>query len=254
MLKITNYVTPQSVEEAYEYLQKNRNNKVIGGMLWLKMMDMQIHTAIDLSVCHLDQIEETNDEIKIGAMTTLRQIETESCFQDYYGGVLVKAVKDIVGVQFRNLATIGGSVYSRFGFSDVLCALMALPCDVILHHHGRISIEEYSKMAYERDIITHIVLKKNTGQGCYLTIRNSATDIPALALCVSRDDKWNISVGARPKKAVLYTVEKDADIHAVCQNLCEEIELEDNGRASAAYRKQVLAVLLMRAVKEIEQC
>ena len=37
----------------------------------------------------------------------------------------------------------------------------------------------------------------------YLTHRNSATDIPTLAVAVSRlQDKWNIVIGARPQKAM----------------------------------------------------
>ena len=40
-----------------------------------------------------------------------------------------EAVRHIVGVQFRNCATVGGSVYGRFGFSDVLTLLLALVSD-----------------------------------------------------------------------------------------------------------------------------
>lgn len=45
-------------------------------MIWLKMEDIQIPTAIDLSKLGLDQIEEDDAEFKIGAMVTLRQLET----------------------------------------------------------------------------------------------------------------------------------------------------------------------------------
>lgn len=256
MLNITNYVTPQSIDEAYEYLQKNKSNRIIGGMLWLKMMDLNIHTAIDLSACHLEQIEENETEIKIGAMVSLRTLETNACINNYYNGVLSSAVKDIVGVQFRNLATIGGSVYSRFGFSDILCVLMALPCDVVLHHGGRMSIQEFSEMGYERDIITHIILKKEAGKGSYLTIRNSATDLPALAVCVTKDHAWHISVGARPKKAVSINIDvmNEENLDDVCEKIASEVKLESNARASETYRKKVLPVLMKRAMKEVLGC
>ena len=87
-------------------------------MIWLKMEDIQIPTAIDLSKLGLDQIEEDDTEFKIGAMVTLRQLETHQAFNEATCYVFRDAVKDIVGVQLRNLATVGGSIYSRFSFSD----------------------------------------------------------------------------------------------------------------------------------------
>ena len=48
MLNIREYVKVQSLEEAYELNQK-RTNKIIGGMLWMKMGDRNIQKAIDLS-------------------------------------------------------------------------------------------------------------------------------------------------------------------------------------------------------------
>ena len=143
MLRIMNYATPESLDEAYALLTKNKKNMILGGMIWLKMEDIQIPTAIDLSKLGLDQIEEEDAEFKIGAMVTLRQLETHESFNKATCHVFRDAVKDIVGVQLRNLATVGGSVYSRFSFSDVICSLLCLECDVQTHAHGRISLEEF---------------------------------------------------------------------------------------------------------------
>ena len=46
MLKIKNYVKVESLEEAYELNQK-RTACVLGGMVWLKMGNRNITTAID---------------------------------------------------------------------------------------------------------------------------------------------------------------------------------------------------------------
>ena len=56
MLKIQQYIKAESLQEAYEYLQKNRNNQIIAGMLWLKMEDRNIPVAIDLERLGLDEI------------------------------------------------------------------------------------------------------------------------------------------------------------------------------------------------------
>ena len=168
MLTIQQYCKAKSLDEAYELLQKNRMNQIIAGMLWLRMQERTIPVAIDLCDLHLDMIEEDEDSFTIGAMTSLRALETHEGLQEAFGSLLTDALKDIVGVQFRNTATLGGSLYSRFGFSDVLCALLCLDAEVILHKQGRISLQEYAAMPYERDILTHVVLKKepvNTAYG-----------------------------------------------------------------------------------------
>lgn len=159
-MKIKDYVVVENVEEAYELLQKNRMNRIIGGMLWLKMQDIMIPCAIDLCKCDLDKIEEKDNEIHIGAMVTLHDLETSCHTKNLYNSLLKQSVQDIVGVQFRNLATVGGSIYSRFGFSDILCALMVLDCDVVTYKHGRIPLSDFVNYKYERDVLTHIIIKK----------------------------------------------------------------------------------------------
>ena len=74
MLKIKQYVKAQSLEEAYTLYQK-KSSVVLGGMLWLKMQNKNVGAAIDLSGLHLDEIEETPDEFRIGAMVSLRMLE-----------------------------------------------------------------------------------------------------------------------------------------------------------------------------------
>ena len=108
MLSFNQYVRAQSLEEAYELCQK-RSNVVLGGMLWLKMQNGSRGTAIDLCDLGLDQIEETPEEYRIGAMVSLRTLEMHDGLNTLTQGSMAEAVKHIVGVQFRNVATIGGS-------------------------------------------------------------------------------------------------------------------------------------------------
>ena len=53
MKTIQNYIRPQSLEEAYQ-LNQNKRSRIIGGMLWLKMSNIAVHTAIDLSRLELN--------------------------------------------------------------------------------------------------------------------------------------------------------------------------------------------------------
>ena len=183
MFTIRNYVVAESLEQAYELNQK-KNNVVLGGIGWLKMGGRNIQTAIDLSTLGLDKIEEDEECFKIGCMCTLRQLETNESLNSYFDGIIAKSVIHIVGVQFRNCATIGGSVYSRFGFSDILTALLSLETYVELFNGGIIPLSEYRDMPYDNDILVRIIIKKDNRKTAYLTHRNSATDIPTLAVAV----------------------------------------------------------------------
>ena len=152
MLTIQNYVRAESLEEAYAFCQK-KNNVVLGGMLWLKMQRNRVDTAIDLSGLGLDQIEETDSEYRLGAMVTLRQLELHPGLDRLTQGAMAESVRHIVGVQFRNLATVGGSVFGRFGFSDVLTLLLALEARVVLYHGGEQSLADFAAAPRQRDIL-----------------------------------------------------------------------------------------------------
>ena len=107
-MPLRGYARPATQEEAWQLNQK-KPNRVLGGMLWLKMEKIYVGTAIDLSALGLDTIEETDTEIIIGAMATLRDLETNVALNAYTAGAEREAVRHIVGVQFRNCATAAAS-------------------------------------------------------------------------------------------------------------------------------------------------
>ncbi len=180
VLKFGTYVRVGNAAEAYELLQKNRNNKIVGGGIWMRLGSRRVATAIDLSACGLDQIEETETEFRIGAMCTLRQLERHAELNALVNNVFEFAVHDIVGVQLRNTATVGGSIYGRFGFSDVLSAFLALDSYVELTGAGRVPLAEFVDMGYVRDVIEHVVVVKHDYRASYEAVRKAATDFPSL--------------------------------------------------------------------------
>lgn len=251
MLKIKEYVKAESLEQAYELNQK-RTNRIIGGMLWMRMSDAQIQKAIDLSGLGLDQIEETEDAFILGCMVTLRQMELHEGLNAMCGGLIRKSVEDIVGVQFRNLATVGGSLVGRFGFSDVLTGLLVLDTYVELYKGGTIPLAEYANMRRDNDILVHVIIKKTAGRYAYQAHRNTKTDFPVLAVAASMvDGKVKAAVGARPQRARLYLA--DAPTQEAAEALAAAVVTGSNMRASAEYRSHLAKVLLKRAFAEIRE-
>ena len=160
MMTIREYKRAESLEEAWQLNQK-KNNRVIGGMIWLKMEKINVGTAIDLSGLGLDAIEETDESFSVGAMVTLRQLELHEGLNAYTDGAMRESVRHIVGVQLRNLATVGGSIYSRFGFSDVLTMFLALNASVELYKGGIVPLAEYAARPYDRDILVRVIVLMN---------------------------------------------------------------------------------------------
>ena len=259
MMTIREYKKAESLEEAWQLNQK-KNNRVLGGMIWLKMETINVGTAIDLSGLGLDTIEETDDGFSIGAMVTLRQLEQHPGLAAYTDGAVRESVRHIVGVQLRNLATVGGSIYSRFGFSDVLTMFLALDASVELYKGGTVPLAEYAKQPYDRDILVRVRVPKTQAKFCYQSVRNSQTDFPVLTCAAARTAAggYRFAIGARPGKAVVWNFDPQAGETAeeraarFAAAVRAEIKTESNMRGSAEYRRHLAGVLVQRAVKKLD--
>ena len=259
MMTIKNYVRAQSLEEAYQLNQK-RSSRVLGGMVWLKMTKSNVGTAIDLCDLGLDKIEETEDAFSIGAMVSLRDLELHAGLNAYTCGAVKKAVEDIVGVQFRNCATVGGSIFGRFGFSDVLTFFLTTDCWVELYKGGLVPLKEFAAMKKDRDILVRLIVKKQPGKFVYTAMRNSRTDFPILTCAVSElNGSYRAAIGARPARAVCLTDEQGLLAEGITEETAaafanwaaSTVPTGSNLRGSAAYRTHLVQVLCRRAMMEL---
>lgn len=255
MFHAKEYVKAESLEQAYT-LNKKRSSVLVGGMMWLKMSRGNRGTVIDLSALGLDQIEETEEEFRIGCMCSLRQLELHESLNQYFGGVFRECTRWIVGTQFRNGATVGGSIFGRFGFSDILTCMMVLDTYVELYQGGIVSLEEFAKMKYDRDILVRIIIKKDGRKTAYVSQRRSKTDFPLIAVAAAKkDDMWYVSVGARPSKAALVTRPVQAE-HELSKQAAEAVNLFSFGsnlRGSADYRKALAGIYVRRLMEELSR-
>lgn len=274
MFYYNQYVRAQSLDEAYELYQK-KPNFVLGGMLWLKMKNKTLGTAIDLCDLGLDQIDEDENEFRIGAYATLRQIETHEALNAYTHGVIAESVRHIVGVQFRNVATVGGSIWGRFGFSDVMTIFRALGAKVQLHKAGIMDLDEFAALPRTtRDVLVSVIVPKNAKGVVYLSQRNQSTDFPVLTCAVAnRSGRYVAVIGASPymaepvwdedgildgiadaktdsNAALTDNSENNAKIDKFAEYVAEHIRFGSNIRAGAEYREIICRVLTRRAVTQ----
>ena len=229
----------------------------------MRLSNGMVNTAIDLSELGLDSIEENEEEFSIGAMVSLRNLEVHEGLNQYTNNAVKNAVKDIVGVQFRNMATVGGSIWGRFGFSDVLTVFLALDTYVELYKGGIVSLEDFANRKADNDILVRLIVKKNSGKVVYSAMRNQSTDFPVLTCVVSNiNGTYKAVIGARPSKAaVYYDIEKrlvngatEEAIKLFAEDVAKVAKTQSNVRGSKEYRTHLIKVLVGRGLTELGGC
>ncbi len=159
-MKILSYEKPDTVDKALELID-NGGTPISGGT-WLKLMPKEVALAVDLSGLKLDKIRLKDKRIEIGAMVTLQQLVECDELGTLASGIVVRAVKQIMGVPFRNIATIGGTLVGRYGFSDLITPpLLALNTTLIFARAGLVSLEDYlsQKKIKGGDLLTGLYIE-----------------------------------------------------------------------------------------------
>lgn len=259
-MNIKEYFKPASIEEAYRILQ-DKKGTVIGGGVFLHLGKREIDAAIDLSELNLDYICEQDGYIRIGAYATLSKVVSSDVLKQSFDGILPKTAGIIMGVQIRNMVTVGGCAAGKYGFSDLITSLLAVDAQVELYKHGAMSLGEYLGSRISDDILTAVIIKKENGKAAYSNLRNTSTDFSILNAAVSRiGNNFRICVGARPSTAKLACKAsefmKDAELteesaKKAGEIAAEELEFGSDLRGSSAYRKELCKTLVMRSIMEV---
>lgn len=260
MLMFMQVQQPKTVEEAHALMVKQKMAPLLAGGCWTRLGNRKWPMVIDLSALGLRYITEEETEFHIGAMATQRDVEVFEPFQTLGRGVLPKAVKDILGVQFRNMATMGGSVAAKFGFSDIIPALLALRAEVRLFEAGRMSIEQYLSYG-TRDLLVEVIVPKQEVPVAIEALRKSVSDFPYLTGSVRLDDQgYSVYIGCRPGKPALAAKacqlinEKGLDaLDEAVGMIQEDLSFQSNSHAGAEYRLEMAKNMFKRLVKEVAQ-
>ncbi|MGK2850904.1 MAG: FAD binding domain-containing protein [Candidatus Limnocylindrales bacterium] len=130
------YVRPGSLDETLAILKDCEGEaKVLSGgyslIPLIKLRLAQPGLLVDIGgLSGLDGITETDDELRIGARATHRQIRDHAIVADHYPG-LVELAGVIGDPQVRNWGTIGGSVAHADPASDWPAMLLAVNATIV---------------------------------------------------------------------------------------------------------------------------
>ncbi len=263
-MEITRLERPRSLDEAYKFVVDEKAF-MIGGGTWSRMSPKSVELAVDLSALDLRYIRENGKRIEIGAMATARDIEISAMLTKAFGQVFKDAVSHIVGVQMRNIVSVGGTVAGRYGFSDLNTALLAMNAVVARYKGGELGLAAFLAGETGGDgpvLIEKILIDADAGRGAFQSVRNTMSDLPILnaAACFGKGG-WRIAVGARPgsaklakKAAEMLGANAKPDAAAIGKAAAVavgELNFGDDIRGTAEYRADVCAVLVRRAIAEL---
>jgi carbon-monoxide dehydrogenase medium subunit len=278
------YFEAKSVREGCLLLSKyGRDAKLIAGgtdlLISMKKREISPKYLINIkNIPELNCIEYGGRGLRIGALTTLNDVENSPVVQDKVP-ILASSCHQIGTPQIRNLGTIGGNICNASPSADTAPSLIGLGAKVKivgLNGERTIPVEEFfvgpgESALQESEILTEIQipnLSEHT-KGIYLKLpARTAIDIATVGVAVvlildsknhnALDIKIVLgAVGSTPIRA--YKAEEIIKgkviqvqlIKAAAQTAALEAKPISDIRGSANYRKQMVKVLTDRALRQV---
>ena len=273
------YVAPATAAEAVKLLVENSDHAraLAGGtdlIVDLKHDPGSIDLLVDVSrIPEFRGIEETDDGLRIGSMTTFGEIMAHPVCQEMMPAV-VDAAHTVGAVQTRNLGTVGGNLVTCVPSADSAPSLMVLDARVtVIGSDGarEMPIEEFfvgpRKTVLEPDELLQSLLIPKTSlgkpshflkhglrKGQALALVNAAA---ALQLDGDKIAEPRLALGAvyptplRCTEAEAFLDGKPATEEVVSEAAdiaVSEIKPIDDFRSSAKYRRHIVRVFSKRVL------
>ena len=280
------YLEAKDVHEAIELLCKyNGRAKVIAGgtdlLLQIRNKALTPEYILDIAgISGLDYIRyDENHGLRIGALTTIRTLETSPELQQSYP-IISQAASQLGSVAIRNVATVGGNLCNAMPSAETAQALTALSANVLIIGPDKeriVSLEDFftgvgSTVLEAGELMSEIqvpVLPPNT-RGLY--VKHSMRGTTELAIVnvavvvtfeperrpVCKDIKIVLGAVAstpmRPREAEEILRGKHMDdelINKAAQVASEEAHPRSGSiRGSVEYKKAMVKVLTAKLVRQ----
>lgn len=280
---IEEYLSPMSVKEALKILKSYRGEaRIIAGgtdlVPELKSEARKVKCLVDISgIGELKKIEQDGDNIKIGAGVTHSQAAASKLIRER-ATVLAEAALAVGSPLIRNQGTLVGNVINAQPAADTAVALFALDAQVeVTASRGSrlVPIAELyqdigvSKVDSTREMVTALYikgLKDNQGSAFARLSQRKALALPMLNVAVvvtAQDDRFEearivvapvapLPLRSKKAEAILKGAPIGSDsIVRAAEAAMDEAQPRDSAlRGSAEYRKEMVKVLVRRALEQ----
>ena len=227
--------------------------------------DQKVRHLIRLNSQELVKIIKLGTAIRIGSQVTMAQILADKSMQ-----VLHKTAASVGAPALRNMATVGGNLFSRPPYGDLTTALLALEAQVFFMNGNREdkqALNQFLQRSGQRQLVLALEIPNQANMNfSYKKMTRShprGASVVTLACTFShsagRISKASIAFGGlagRPFRASV--VERslignltDASIETACVKLKNEVNPFTDSLASGWYRMEMAQLLLRQTLMDI---
>lgn len=277
------YLNPSTLEEALNLLNEyGDNGKIIaGGQSFVPILNMRMSEPeylIDINqLKELKGIRLEDDLIKIGALTTQRELEKNSFIKDFLP-ILHDAAKYIGYIQTRNRGTVGGSLAHADPSAELPLAFLALNAEIIVQNEletRQIDIKDFfltylTTNMMPNEILTEIHVPIEQPRGFAFeefSRKHGDFAIVAAACLLSTDQDGKISdvrlsiggIDAVPVLAeetmefLLGKILNEENLDKAAELAVEYADSDSDIHASADYRLHLAKTLTKKVIKKAYQ-
>lgn len=195
IINVKDFKSPTSLSEALQLRAENESSRFLaGGVILSRTIGASVEMLIDLTHLPLDYIKTAGDEIKIGAMVRINDLYRNTELTQLKTGKILSEVSGYVASeQIRNMATVGGAIFAKHYWSDIIPMFMVLNAKLIFENlNGEFTegIEDFlnpkNHKKFQGSILKEISIQKLKGDYKFYfeSISRTKVDIATLNLAV----------------------------------------------------------------------
>ncbi len=193
------YFAPRRIEEAFDLLAKHDGEAKIlaGGQSLIPLLKLRLTSIpyiVDISrIEEMNYIRESHNELHIGALTTIDDIENSASIRGKYP-IIFDAASNIADPLVRNRGTIGGNISHGDPSNDMPAVMLALGAKfTIASARGdRVAdadgffIDTFTTALEYGEILREITIpgKGSHEAGCYIKNKKTAGDFSVAGIAV----------------------------------------------------------------------
>lgn len=257
---------PKRIGDAVGLLGRQSSLAVAGATSFVR--PSRVAHLVDITGLGLDYIRADKKSVRIGATTTIAELEKSEVVNGLASGILRSACSGMADTPLRNMITVGGDVVCKFPWANLPPALLALGAElsIVGRKKREVSMDKFMGSRLGRgEIVKEVVIPRNLkGRGSYIKFAKTKTDYSMITVAVYLErDEWmvtlaRVAVGGlyRPRRLKIFEkglVGKPPDEAAVNDAIkihVPNLAIPKTIFTSEDYSREVLGVLLRRALLE----
>ncbi len=275
------YHRPKTLAEALTLLRRPhiRTIPIGGGTQVLAEGSPDVEAVVDLGDLGLNFIQLEGTVLRIGATTPLQALVEAPAAAAYGNGILATAARETAPLPLRNQRTVGGAVVGASGEQPLATILMALGAELVVFTEPEspraLTLEafyDYREALRRQGVIVaevRLPLSVAPMGASFHKVARTPADAPIVGVAVrlfrgvdGAGYGVRIAVGGVAARPIRLTAVEQAlegrppdpeRFAAAAQEAREGIAPPGDFRGSAEYRREMVGVLLRRALREAAQ-